>query len=47
MEIVLNENEIAKRETIDFSKTFANQLYARPIRLKNIKKIKTIKIIKN
>lgn len=41
MEIVLNENEIAKRETIDFSKTFANQLYARPIRLKNIKKIKT------
>ena len=31
MEIVLNENEIAKRETIDLSKTFVNMFYGRTI----------------
>ena len=40
MEIVLNENEIAKKETIDLSKTFVNTLYGRTIDVRNLKRIK-------
>ena len=40
MEIVLNENEIAKRETIDLSKTFVNMFYGRTVIPANLKKIK-------
>jgi len=40
VEIVLNENEIAKRETIDLSKTFVNMFYGRTVIPANLKKIK-------